>query len=76
MDTTTGVLKLTLKNELDKDTNELLIPEGKYCLKTWTNSFPACKTMLSRAEFELVKGASVYDTLDVRCKQDHGSCAA
>lgn len=65
VDTTTGVLKLTLKNELDKDTNELLIPEGKYCLKTWANSFPDCKTMLSSAEFELVKGASVYDTLEV-----------
>lgn len=50
VDTTTGVLKLTLKNELDKDTNELLIPEGKYCLKTWANSFPDCKTMLSSAD--------------------------
>lgn len=65
VDTTTGVLKLTLKNELDKDTNELLIPEGKYCLKTWAASFPNGVTMLSSAEFELVKGASVYDTLEV-----------
>ena len=70
VDTTTGVLKLTLKNELDKDTNELLIPEGKYCLKTWANSFPDCKTMLSSAEFELVKGASVYDTLEVTADRE------
>ena len=65
VDTTTGVVKITLKNELDKDTNELLIPEGKYCLKTWANSFPDCKTMLSSAEFELVKGESEYNTLEV-----------